>query len=96
MFMIQRDLVHIEHVKYITLGMWSTPHCLTENTHYIVRFLPFLFRNLSACGSYEICNLLVEQDVMTPLAALLQEVWNILQNPLSVVFVCPKYGVEFC
>jgi len=52
-------------------------------------------RNLSACGSYEICNLLVEQDVMTPLAALLQEVWNILQNPLSIVFVYPKHGVEF-
>lgn len=75
--------------------MRSTPHRLTENTHDSVRFLLFLFRNLSACGSYEICNLLVEQDVMTPLAALLQEVWNILQNPLSVVFVYPKHGVEF-
>lgn len=32
---------------------------------------------------------------MTPLAALLQEVWNILQNPLLVVFVYPKHGVEF-
>jgi hypothetical protein len=50
---------------------------------------------LSACGSYEICNLLVEQDVMTPLAALLQEVWNILLNPLSVMFVHPKHGLEF-
>jgi len=75
--------------------MWSTPHCLTENTHDSLRFLLFLFRNLSACGSYEICNLLVEQDVMTPLAALLQEVWNILQNPLSIVFVYPEHGVEF-
>lgn len=30
-------------------------------------------RNLSACGSHEICNLLVEQDVMTPLSALIQK-----------------------
>ncbi|KAJ9594173.1 hypothetical protein L9F63_014402 [Diploptera punctata] len=30
-------------------------------------------RNLSACGSHEICDLLVEQDVMTPLTALLQK-----------------------
>jgi len=75
--------------------MWSAPHRLTEITHDSVRFLLFLFRNLSACGSYEICNLLVEQDVMTPLAALLQEVWNIIQNPLSVVSVYPKHDVEF-
>ncbi|XP_069681892.1 HEAT repeat-containing protein 3 [Periplaneta americana] len=30
-------------------------------------------RNLSACGSHEICDLLVEQDVMTPLSALIQK-----------------------
>ena len=38
-------------------------------------FMLYLFyRNLSACGSHEICDLLVEQDVMTPLTALLQKV----------------------
>ncbi|XP_078257766.1 HEAT repeat-containing protein 3 [Rhinoraja longicauda] len=30
-------------------------------------------RNLSACGGYEVCDEMVKQDVLTPLAALLQE-----------------------
>jgi hypothetical protein len=76
-------------------GQCGVLHVAGQKTHMIVCGLLFLFRNLSACGSYEICNLLVEQDVMTPLAALLQEVWNMLLNPLLVVFVHPKHGVEF-
>jgi hypothetical protein len=59
----------------------------SAGVHHDVGYFCFLFRNLSACGSHEICNLLVEQDVMTPLSALIQKVGNILLNPLSVVFV---------
>jgi hypothetical protein len=59
-----------------------------SRTCHDVEFYLFLFRNLSACGSHEICNLLVEQDVMTPLSALIQKVWNMLSSPLAVVCVC--------
>jgi hypothetical protein len=32
---------------------------------------------------------------MTPLSALIQKVWNMLSNPLAVVFMHPKYVLEF-
>lgn len=36
--------------------------------------LNFLFRNLSACGGFEVCDDMVTKDIMTPLVALLKEV----------------------
>ncbi|XP_028665096.1 HEAT repeat-containing protein 3 isoform X1 [Erpetoichthys calabaricus] len=42
-------------------------------------------RNLSACGGLEVCDAMVKQDILTPLAALLQECSSRLNRSLNTM-----------
>ncbi|KAG2469624.1 HEAT3 protein, partial [Polypterus senegalus] len=49
-------------------------------------------RNLSACGGLEVCDAMVKQDILTPLAALLQEKMSIFATCLQVINIVSIYS----